>query len=278
MKENGSPKRYKLNSHPAMRAVSIIVIVGYLLPLFVLLIWSFTSLWPYPDLIPDQWTLRGYESLLRSTTGFLPALGSSLIICLVVCVAGVAIATLAAQALAFYEFKGKQLLDFFVYMPVIVPSVVFGIGVHVLFIRMGLNNTVLGVILVQLISSMPFAVRMMTNATRMMGDSLTEQAVVLGSSRFKAFFQIAFHPLLPTMIAAACMISTVSLGDYFLTFLIGGGQVNTFATILVPMISGGDTNITAAYTVAYLIVSFAVFLGFEAIGNRILRKRSRYLV
>lgn len=275
---SGNRKRFNQNSHPVMRVMVVLYALATIVPLLVMAVWSVVSIWPYPQIIPDAWTLRGFESLFRPSSEFFPILGSSMFIAFVVCSLGVIIATLAAQALAFYDFPGKHVLDFLVFLPAIVPAVVFGIGIHVLFIRLGLTNTFFGVILVQLIAGVPFAVKMMTNATRMLGNSLTEQAVVLGSTPFKAFFQVCLHPLLPTMISSACMIFTVSFSDYFLTFLIGGGKIKTFATVLVPMISGSDTNMTAAYAVVYLILSFLVFLVLEGVGRRILKKQTLYLV
>lgn len=273
-----SEKRFNHNHHPLMKAILAVAVIVIVVPLIVLVVWSFVSIWSYPNLIPDAWTTRAYEYLLDPTSKFGPAVVSSLVLCAIVCFLGVVISTMAGHAIAFYDFKGKQVLDFLVYLPQLVPSVVFGIGAHVLFIRMGLSGTFIGVVLVQLIAACPFSIKMMTNASRMLGDALIEQAIVLGSSRISAFFQVAFKPLLPTMIAAACMISTVSLGDYFLTFLIGSGKVSTFATLLVPMVSSADTNVVAAYTTFYLIMSFSVFLVMEGIGNKILKKQQNYLV
>lgn len=271
-------KKFNHDHHPCMKFILVLAMIVIIVPLIVLVVWSLVSIWPYPNLIPDAWTLRAYEYLFDPTSKFGTAIVSSLVLCAIVCVLGVIVSTMAGYAIASYDFAGKQVLDFLVYLPQLVPCVVFGIGAHVLFIRLGLSGSFLGVVLVQLIVACPFSIKMMTNASRMFGGELVEQAVVLGSSRVKAFFQVAFKPLLPTMIAAACMISTVSLGDYFLTFLIGSGKVSTFATLLVPMISSSDTNVVAAYTVFYLIMSFAVFLVMEGIGNKILKKQQNYFV
>ena len=68
-------------------------------------------------------------------------------------------------------------------LPFMVPATVFAMGVQITFIKMGLNNTVTGVILAHLICSLPYAVRLMMDGTEAVGNRLEEQARVLGASR-----------------------------------------------------------------------------------------------
>ena len=68
-----------------------------------------------------------------------------------------------------------------------VPATVFAMGIQITFIRMGLNNTVAGVILAHLIYSLPYAVRLIMDGTRAVGIALEEQARVLGAGPFQAF-------------------------------------------------------------------------------------------
>ena len=64
-----------------------------------------------------------------------------------------------------------------------------------IFIRLGLNNTVLGVIIAHLICSLPYAVHLLIDGTRAVGNRLEEQARVLGHLRFKHFIKLHYQCL-----------------------------------------------------------------------------------
>ena len=62
-------------------------------------------------------------------------------------------------------------MSFFTVLPFMVPATVFAMGIQVTFIRMGLNNTVVGVIIAHLICSLPYAVRLLQDGLRRWGKS-----------------------------------------------------------------------------------------------------------
>ena len=270
-------KRYNKAHHPVMRGVIYAYSLSIALAILVLLVWSFNSLWPFPDLLPSLWNLDGYRSVLFETGDFGSVVGTSLIITVVVCVVSVVVATLTARAFVFYDFPGKGLLDYLVYLPCMVPAVTFAIGVNILFIGFGLDGTLAGVIIPQIALSMPYAIKIITDATRLLGSKYEEQAVVLGSSPIKAYFQVAFYYMLPSITAAMCMVFTVSFNDYFLTFLLGKGQIETFAVMLVPLISGSNLSKSAVCGIIYVLFAMLFFFVLERISSFILKKQRLYL-
>ena len=60
---------------------------------------------------------------------------------------------MTARAVVLYDFLGKQLIYFLTILPFMIPVTVLAMGLQVLFIKLGLNNTVTGVILIHLIES-----------------------------------------------------------------------------------------------------------------------------
>ena len=77
---------------------------------------------------------------------------------------------------------GKRILDFISMAPNLVPSTVFAMGIHVVFIKMSLANTPLGVIIVHLIYTLPYTINIMRNLTESIGKDMEQQAYVLGAS------------------------------------------------------------------------------------------------
>lgn len=269
-------KRYNKNHHPVMRGVVYVASAIIAFALLVLLVWSFNSLWSFPDLFPSVWNLDGYISVLTDKA-FGETVATSLLITLTVCVATVVIATLAARAFVLYDFPGKDLFEFLVYLPCIVPAVTLAIGINIIFIGLRLDGTYLGIIIPQMAISMPYAIKIITDATRILGNKYEEQAVVLGSSPLKAYFQVSFLYMLPSIISAMCMVFTVSFNDYFLAFLLGKGQISTFAVMLVPLINGSNISKAAISGLVYVAFAMIFFFMMEQISRFIMKKQRLYL-
>lgn len=247
-----------------------------LFPLMIILIWSFTGRWPWPRLLPESLSFRGIQELFSSYSGAMQTLGSSVLISLVVAVLAVIIGTMTARALVFYDFPGKRLIEFGTILPIIIPGIVFGMGVHVLFIRIGLADTILGVILVHLICALPYSIRIMTDITAAFGHKLEEQAHVLGASPWQVITQITLPSLLPGLISSASMAYILSFSQYFLTLIIGGGNVKTFSVMMVPYLQSGDRTVASAYSLIFACSTLLVFVLFEKAVKRFHKDESNY--
>lgn len=239
-----------------------------LLPVAVMLAWTVTERWAWPDLIPQVFSVRAYEGILRKGGTLSGLFLSSIMISSVVAALSVVIGTLTARALVLYEFRGKGLIHFLTVLPFMVPATVFAMGIQITFIKMGLNNTVAGVAVSHLVCSLPYAVRLLTDGTAAVGDRLEEQARVLGASAVQAFVRVTLPVLVPVLLSAFSMSYIVSFSQYFLTLLIGGGQVRTFTVVMVPYLQSGERNIACAYSVIFLGITLAVFAVFEKIADR----------
>jgi putative spermidine/putrescine transport system permease protein len=224
-----------------------------LFPIFILLLWSFAGLWPWPDVLPNGFSLRGFQSIFTSGSSSLNALLNSIYIALAVTIITLAISIPAARALGLYEFRGKRLIKIAILAPIIVPTVSVSMGIHITFMKMGFANTFLGVVLVHLLSCLPYGVRILTNVFEIIGDGMEQQAKVLGAKKTQVFFNITLPLIMPGVLSAGSLIFIVSFSQYFLTFLIGGGTIITFPMIMFPYIQSGDRVIASSYSLVFLI-------------------------
>lgn len=238
------------------------------LPLMVLLVWCFANRWAYPSLLPENFSLRGLEQVLFGYHDMGRIVGSSILISVVAAVLCVTASALAARAVVFYDFKGKRILEFLTMIPVIIPATVFGMGIHMMFIKGGLNHTITGVILTHIVVSLPYGVKIMTDITKLYGRNLEEQAMVLGANSWQSFWLVGFPKLTPGIASALSMTFIISFSQYFLTLLIGGGRVKTFSVVMVPFIQSGDKTIAANYSGLFILITFIVFLIFDKIGKK----------
>ena len=199
-----------------------------ILPLCTLLVWTVTERWAWPSLIPQTFSLRAVESVFRRSGELSKLFFSSVMISLVVAFLSAVIGAMTARALECYQFAGRKFFSFLALLPFLVPGTVFGMGIHVPFIRIGLGSTMWGVILVHLICSLPYAVLLMQDGTRAVGTGLEEQARVLGAGPFQAFFLVTLPNLAPVLLSSFSMAYIISFSQYFLTLLIGGGTAVSY--------------------------------------------------
>lgn len=203
------------------------------------------------------------EQLFGASSDAVPVLFSSITLSLIVAVLATIIGMMTARAMVFYNFWGKGLIIFGTMLPIIVPGTAFAMGVHVVFIYLGLADTFLGVILVQLIYALPYTVNIMLDVTDLVSNRLEIQSQVLGVSPLHSFFYITLPLLAPGMISSASMGYIISFSQYFLTLMIGGGRVKTLSIVMVPYIQGGDRTIAAAYALLFVVSTLIIFILLE---------------
>lgn len=245
-----------------------VFIVTVITPVIVLMVWTFTERWAWPDLIPQTFSLRALNEVLDRKKELIQVFASSILISSIVAVISAVVGTMTARALTFYEFVGKKLFYFLSVLPFMVPATVFAMGIQVTFIKWGLNNHMGGVIIAHIICSLPYAVRLMSEGTQAVGNRLEEQARVLGANAWIAFYKVTFPMLVPSILTSMSMAYIISFSQYFVTLLIGGGQVKTFAIVMVPYLQGADRNIASIYSMIFLVLTLIVFALFEVFIKR----------
>ena len=243
--------------------------LAVLLPMALLALYALFSRWPWPDLLPSQLTLDALVSVFRGNA--LLVLTSSIGYSLLSALVATLVAAPGAMALAWYSFRGKRLVRALLLAPVLLPSTAYFVGLQAFFTRAGLGDTVLAVLLGHVIVILPYGVWTLTDVLGQMGKGLEEQARTLGASGPAALWHITLPQLLPALASVTGLGFVISFGQYFLTLMLGGGRVRTFAMLVVPYIQGGDRQLSAAYSLAFVAICAGVYCLF----SRILQKHYR---
>ena len=251
-----------------LRIIRIITAVVILLPVIVTLIWSVTERWPWPALLPESYTSRTLKELLFGSYNILEILCSSIVLAVIVSVLTTTIALMTARATEIYHVRAKKAIDMAAMLPLVVPGTAFAMGFQVTLIRLGLNDSIAGVVIVHIVAALPYCILIMADVTRAVGDKLEEQAAVLGASNIRAFFDVSVPSLMPGIISSASMAFILSYSQYFTTLLAGGGRIKTLALVLVPYIQSGDRALSAVYSVVFVGSALIVFFVLEALLHR----------
>ena len=263
-----------MKSNRPLRIILIITAVVIFLPVIVILIWTVAERWPWPSLLPESYTLRTVNELLFGSSSLLEILFSSIWLATLVAVLGTVIALMTARATEIYRIPGRRLISSAAFLPLTVPGPVFAMGIQVTLIRMHLNDTIPGVVIVHLVAALPYCITIMMDITAAAGNSLEEQAAVLGAGPVRAFFDVTLPQLLPGVLSSACMAYIISYSQYFTTLLAGGGKIKTLALVMVPYIQSGDRALASIYAAVFVGSAILVFFIFEVISNRIVKNEA----
>jgi putative spermidine/putrescine transport system permease protein len=234
--------------------------VWLVLPLVPVAIWSLARGWRYPDLLPRQWTLDAWRLALSERAGVIDALGTTAGIAALVAVLSLAAGIPAGRALGMHRFRGKALVELVILAPVIVPGIAVALGLHGIFVVLGLTNTVAGVVLVHLVPTLPYATLVMAGIFAGHDRALEDQARSLGASRLQAFVHVTLPAIMPGVAVAGLFAFLVSWSQYVLTLAIGGGRVITLPLLLFTFVGSGRNDVAGAIGVLYVLPGVIVLL------------------
>jgi len=258
-----------MSNNRGLKVILILTVIIIMVPAAVIVLWTVTGRWPWPDLLPESYTLRTLEELLFGSSALHEILFSSILLATAVAVLGTVIALMTARATEIYRIRGRHLISSAAFLPLIVPGTVFAMGIQVTLIRMHLNDTITGVIIVHLVAALPYCITIMMDVTAATGSRLEEQASVLGAGPLRGFIDVTLPQLLPGILSSASMAYIISYSQYFTTLLAGGGKVKTLALVMVPYIQSGDRALASIYAVVFVGSALIVFFIFEAIIHRL---------
>jgi len=230
--------------------------------------------WFFPQLVPIEWSLRAWRRIISSTSDVPRALVTSVGIALSVSLVSVAVGFPAARAIGLHRFRGKRAVEFAVLSPIIVPPLAVGMGLSVIFLRLGLGGTVVGVAIVHLVPVLPYVILTLTGIFANYTTAFEDQARTLGANRVRVFFRITLPAVFPGLVVASLFAFLISWSQYVLTILIGGGRVITMPVLLFSLVPGGDNAAIAVQSLLFVAPSLIIltltsrFLGGESSAVR----------
>jgi putative spermidine/putrescine transport system permease protein len=242
-------------------AVSTLLSAVVLVPFAVMLVWSFSHRWFYPDLLPRDWSLRAWRYVFQ-TAGpqILPSLVQSTLVSALTAAVAVALGLPAGRVLGLYHFRGKDLISVVLMVPVIVPPLSVAMGLHGWFLRLDLADSILGVVLVHLTFCLPYTVFVMWGVFANTPADYELQARTLGANRLQVWRRVILPMALPGVVVAALFAFLLSWSQYLSTLIIGGGRVVTLPILLFSLMGSGDRPVAAAVALVFVAPALAALV------------------
>ncbi|KGX90538.1 ABC transporter permease [Pontibacillus halophilus JSM 076056 = DSM 19796] len=231
-------------------------------PVLFLLVKSVTENFQLSDGTKLRFTLDGWGVLL-SENQLAEATWTSIGIGFVVVLLNLWVGITGGRVLAFESFRGKSAVETAILFPLIIPVLAITLGIHLVFIRIGLADTWYGVVLIHLVPTIPYTIRIMRNSYVTIGHDMLEQAKTLGGSGLARFISIEVPLLKPAIRSAVFLIFVISLSQYVVTTIIGGGNVVTLALVYFPFLQSANSAIIAAFSIWFAVIPLLFYLVFE---------------
>ncbi|ROO08147.1 Inner membrane ABC transporter permease protein YdcV [Pseudomonas fluorescens] len=247
------------------------------LPMLILVIYSFNAsklvtVW-------GGWSVKWYVGLLDNTQ-LMGSVVRSLEIACYTAIAAVALGTLAAFVLTrVTRFKGRTLFGGLVTAPLVMPEVITGLSLLLLFVAMAQligwpqERGIVTIWIAHTTFCAAYVAVVVSARLRELDLSIEEAAMDLGAKPFKVFFLITIPMIAPSLAAGGMMSFALSLDDLVLaSFVSGPGSTTLPMEVFSAVRLGVKPEINAVASLILLAVSLVTFLvwyfGRKAEANR----------
>ncbi len=196
---------------------AVIATIWVVLPIYFLVVNAWSSqdaVNAFPKaFVPEM----NHESLsfLLGFDGVLSSLVNSLIVAAITTIFSIGLGAPAGYALARYEFRGKGTFRLLILLTRAFPLPLLALPLTVLYIRLGVDDTLVGLALVHTMLALPFAVLITFSLFSGVPTELEEAAWVFGCTKVQAFRRVVLPIALPGLAASAIFAFVISWNEVF---------------------------------------------------------------
>ncbi len=188
------------------------------------------------------------------------AMKNSLLIALVSTVIATILGTFMAMALVRYGFRGRSLVDFFVFLPLSTPEVVIGAALLALFLTMSVNTGFATIVIAHVMFTVSYVVVTVKARLEGMDRHIEEAAMDLGATEWTTFRKVTLPMIAPGVAAAALLAAAISVDDYVITSF-NAGQTITFPLFIFGATRQGvppEVNVLATGLLLIVLILMAL--------------------
>ena len=254
--------------HVSTYVLAAIAIVVLTFPFFWMLSVSFkgdTEQFAFPPtLLPLEPILDNYRRLLADTN-FPRYVQNSLVVALSTVVLALALASPAAYAMSRVRFLSKPVLTAAILFLYMFPPILLGVPLFVIFAKIGLTNSLFGLVLAHTTFALPFVLWMLRDFFLAVSPEIEEAAMVDGCGRLRVLWSIVMPVARPGLIAAGIFAFILSWNDYIYalillssesrrTITVGLALFVESTTIEPGLMMAGGVLVTAPVLVLFMFV------------------------
>ena len=247
---------------------NIMLVVGLLflyLPMLVLMVYSFNE-----SRLVTVWSgfsIKWYVELFKDQQ-LINAVWMSLKIAFYSATMAIVLGTMAALVMSrFGRFRGRTLFNSMITAPLVMPDVIIGISLLLLFVSMAemfgwpTERGMSTIWIAHVTFSTAYVCVVVSSRLREMDISIEEAAMDLGAPPFKTFFLITLPSIFPSIVAGWLLAFTLSLDDVVIASFVSGPGSTTLPMVVFSSVRlGVSPKINALATLIILMVSLVAFI------------------
>jgi putative spermidine/putrescine transport system permease protein len=243
------------------RILVIFLYLFLLAPILVVLPLSFSND-SYLTFPPESWGVRWYVAMFQHA-GLINAFWLSLGIASVVTVLSLAAGIPAAYAIGRYKFRGREFALSLFTAPLLLPSIVLGLAILLVFVQARLLGTVTGLIIAHLIVTTPYVIRIVITSLSTLPPSVEEAATMLGASPFTVFRRVTLPLMAPGLVASAALSFLLSFDEVVISLFITGPRLTTLPVEIFNYVESQTDPMTAAISVVLVTATLLIIVLIE---------------
>jgi spermidine/putrescine transport system permease protein len=241
------------------------VFLFFYLPIAILVLFSFNQ--SKLNIVWTGFTLDWYGDLWSDSV-LVRTLQNSLVVAVTTTLLSVVLGTAAGWLLYRYRYRGSALLETLVFLPMIVPEVILGVSLLILFVTIGLQLGYTTIVISHVTFCFPFVMAAVQARLAGLDPALEEAALDLGATPLQAFTKVLVPYLMPAIVSGALMAFTLSLDELIVTYFTASAGTRTLPLEIFGRVKKGlDPSLNAISTVFIGITVLAVLLT-EALRRR----------
>lgn len=232
MKKNRKVREYS----PLSVLYTCLVYIFLYLPIVVVIVFSFNT--SKMNIKFEGFTLAWYYRMFENRQ-LMDSFKNTLLVAAVSTIASVIIGTLCAVGLYKFESKIKSVISNSLYIPIVIPEIVFGIALLIFFSSIKVETSMVTLIISHITFSMPFVVITVRSRIAGFDRSILEAARDLGANEFTTFIRVTLPMIMPGVISGGMLALTISLDDVVISFFMAGADSTTLPLKILGMVRKG---------------------------------------
>ncbi len=238
----------------------VLAIAVYMLVPLIVVIASSLSTSQFLVFPPPGFSLRWYTEVFNSDA-YLSAGWTSLKLALFTVAASVALGTPAAIALSRFRFPGRSFLSAIFLSPLLLPSLIFAIGLLIVFSRYGDGPSLTGLVIGHTVITLPYVIRTVSANLIDMDPHLDEAARIMGARWWQRYLLVILPQCRTGMAAGAFFAFNISFDDAVIALFMRAPNVETLPMRIYSTLEfSPDPSVAAVSTIMILLTIFMVLL------------------
>ncbi len=242
----------------ALLAYALAILAFLYLPLMILALYSFNE--SRINAVWSGFTVNWYASLFNNRR-VLEALTNSLAVACISTVISTVLGTTGAMALNRYKYRFKAAINGLLYLPILIPEIVMGLSLLVLFSQTAIPLGKVSLILAHITFCVSFVVITVNSRLEGMEAELEAAAADLYATPLQTFRYVTLPLAMPGIIAGALIAFTLSIDDFVISFFVAGPNSTTLPLYIYAMVKRGiSPEINALSTLMMLTTVLLIIL------------------